>query len=183
MSDLMKEFLKDGQATEPTDKELTTIRKLACDQRDWEKKVKQLTVDLENAQESLKQIQEYLLPNAMSSVGMSEFKMLDGSKITVKNDIYASIRKDYIGEAVGWLEDNGLGGIVKDDVTVKFGRGEKADADIVLAFCRNHGFNADEKVSIHPQTLAATVREQLEKGIQFPEEFFSVAPKRKAIIK
>ena len=112
VANLMKQFLEDTEAPQATDDELKTISKLACDQRDWETRIKQLESDLDTAKESLRQIQEFLLPEAMLSVGMTEFKLLDGSKITIKDDVYCSIRKDFTQEAVSWLDENGLGGIV-----------------------------------------------------------------------
>ena len=180
---LMQQFLKDADSIEPTDVELNTIRKLACDQRDWEKKVSQLKFELDSATEALRQIQEFLLPNAMSAVGMSEFKMIDGSKITIKDDLDASVRADHASDAFDWLTEQGLDGIIKDNVTVKFDKGQTENAQIIMAFCKNHKFNAEEKMSVHPQTLKATVKEQMAKGIQFPDELFSIHPRKKAIIK
>ena len=183
MSDLMKEFMKDSGDVTVTNDELINISKLAQDQQDWEAKVKQLETDLEHAKDALRNIQEYLLPEAMLTVGMSEFKLSSGAKITIKDDIYASIRKDFMNGAVTWLDENGLGGIVKDQVNVDFGRGEFDNVSELLEFCKANNLNASEKLSVHPQTLKATVKEQLSRGIEFPEEFFSIAPVKKAIIK
>ena len=182
MSNLMEQFLADAVA-DPNDKELAIISKLAQDQLDWEKRIDQLETDLEHAKDSLRQIQEHLLPEAMATVGMSEFKLLSGAKITVKDDVYASVRKDYIVSAVGWLDSAGLGDIVKDKVDVNFGRGESDKAKSLLDYCKENGFTASETLSIHPQTLKATVKEQLARGVEFPEEYFSIAPVRKAVIK
>lgn len=179
---LMEEFLKDSVAT-PKDNELKEIAQLANDQRHWEKQIATLEYELEQAKEALRQIQEFLLPEAMATAGLMEFKLVDGSKIAIKDDVYASIRKDRIGEAVAWLDSVGIGDIVKDKIDVNFGRGEADLARSFMDFCRQNGYNASESLSVHPQTLKATVKEQLAKGVQFPDEFFSIQPVRKAIIK
>lgn len=180
---LMEQFMADAEVEIPNDIELNEIVKLASDQRNWENRIATLEEQLETAKESLRQVQEYLLPEAMTNMGLSEFKMVDGSKITIRDDVYASIRKDKLAEAVEWLGSIGLGDIVKDKVDVAFGRGQANDAEQLLSYCRQMGFNASETLSVHPQTLKATVKEQMARGVEFPEEYFSTGPLRKAIIK
>jgi hypothetical protein len=180
---LMKEFLKDSGTTQATDEELQSISALAANQRRWEIAIADLNDELKTATENLKQIQEFLLPEAMASVGMSEFKLTDGSKITIKEDIYASIRAEKIPNAMEWLTEKGLGDIIKDEIKVNFGRGESERANELIELCKEHGFEAQEKMTVHPMTLKATIKEQMAKGVQFPDEFFSVAPVRKSVIK
>lgn len=183
--DLAQMMSKDAESADVkiSDTAIQIISSLALQQLDWESKITQLTVDLEHAQDALRQIQEYLLPETMVSAGMSEFKLVNGSKITIKNDVYASIRKDFIDDAVKWLDENGLGDIVKDKININFGRGESEEARKVIEFCKANGYDAGETLSVHPQTLKATIKEQMSRGVQFPEEFFSIAPVKKAIIK
>jgi hypothetical protein len=182
MKEIIYEII-DDYTEDPTNDELQSITELAKEQLHWEQNVKQLEIDLDAAKEALRNIQEYLLPEAMAACGMSEFKLLNGNKITIKDDVYASIRKDFTASAVKWLDDNGLGGIVKDQVAVDFGRGEFDSVKDLLEFCKATGLNANEKLSVHPMTLKATVKEQMASGVEFPEEFFSIGPVRKAIIK
>lgn len=183
MTNLSKLFKEDMASVEATNDELLNISQLVKDQQELEERVAQCEADLEASKEALRNIQEYLLPEAMLSIGMSEFKLSNGTKITIKNDVYASVRKDFIGDAVAWLDENGLGGIVKDQVAVDFGRGEFDNVSELLKFCRTNGLNANEKLSIHPSTLKATVKEQMANGLEFPEEYFSIAPIKKSIIK
>jgi hypothetical protein len=184
MSDnLLQEFIRDGADVTATDSELAAISTLASKQLELELEVENLEKKLDIAKEELKRVQEFLLPEAMASVGMSEFRLTNGNKITIRDDIYASIRADHVDQAMMWLTDKGLGGIIKDEVKVNFGRGESEKAAKLLELCKAHGFQASEKLAVHPQTLKATVKEQMARGIAFPEEFFSIAPIRKAVIK
>lgn len=167
----------------PTNTELEEIGKLAARQKYLIEMVEDSEKNLTNLKEELRTIQEGLLPEAMLAVGISEFKLADGSKITVKDEVYASIRADYLINAVKWLDKMGLGDIVKDDVTVKFGRGDSDKAKDIVSYAQAQGYNVNEKLSVHPQTLKATVKEQMAKGVQFPDEFFSINPVQKAVIK
>jgi len=183
MSDLSKLFKEDVATVEAKNDELLNISRLAQEQLEWEASVKQCEVDLDHAKEALRNIQEYLLPEAMLAIGMSEFKLSNGAKITIRSDVYASVRKDFMQQAVEWLDANQLGGIVKDQVAVEFGRGEFESVKELMEFCKATGLNANEKLSIHPSTLKATVKEQMARGVEFPEEFFSVGPLNKTVIK
>lgn len=183
MTDLIKKMMDDAKSGVATDEEIKTISDLAQTQLELVNHIKQLESDLENAQESLRQVQEFLLPNAMASAGISEFKLTTGFKITIKDDIYGSIRKDFAGQALRWLDTNGLGDIIKHDVSVAFGRGRDEAVSELVEFCEAKGFPVSDKETVHPQTLKATIKEQMARGVQFPEEYFSVHPVRKAIIK
>lgn len=178
----MEEFLRDTEEV-PTNTELGEISSLALLQVDLEAKVQQIEEELSHAHAELRHVQEVLLPNAMAAVGMTKFTLNDGSTITVKDDVHASIRANQLMGAIGWLTDVGLGDIVKNDVTVKFGRGERDRAKDIVSYAQAQGYNVNEKMSVHPGTLKATVKEQLAKGVEFPESFFSVHPVKKSIIK
>lgn len=180
---LMKEFLKDSTPAQATDEELQSISELALKQLECEDRIRNLNELLKTSTDELKRIQEFLLPEAMAAIGMSEFKLTNGSKITIKEDIYASIRVERIENALGWLVEKGLGDIIKDEVKVNLGRGEFEKSREMIEMIRTMGFEPQEKKTVHPMTLKATIKEQMGHGVQFPDEFFSVAPVKKAIIK
>jgi hypothetical protein len=167
----------------PTSVELTELSDLAERQLYYERHICEIEEKLSETKELLRLVSEVYIPETMATIGMSEFKMSNGCKITIKNDVYASIRKDFVAQAINWLDNNGLGDIVKDKVAVDFGRGESDSAKELIKFCEEHGFRASENMSVHPQTLKATVKEQMSRGIEFPEEFFSISPVTKSVIK
>jgi hypothetical protein len=179
---LADEFMKDMQAA-PKDLELTELAQMAERQLFLESRVKEIEELLSNTQEELRLVAEVHIPETMAAIGMKKFTLSTGYSITIKEDVFASIRKDFIDNAVSWLDANGLGDIVKDEVKVNFGRGEMIQSEKLMNHCKNMGWNASEKMSVHPMTLKATVKEQLAKGIQFPEEFFSIGPVTKSVIK
>lgn len=166
-----------------TNTELEQIAQLAQLQKELIKHLSNLETQVDEAKERLRKVQEGLLPEAMLAIGMTEFKLEDGTKITIKEDVYASIRKDFVIQAVNWLDGIGLGDIVKNDVVVKFGRGDKTKASDLVSYAQAQGYNVSEKQTVHPQTLKATVREQLANGVEFPEEYFSINPVNKATVK
>lgn len=182
--DLEKMFSEDaGQEEEASIENLGQLSKLAKTQLMMEAEVRVIEQELANANERLKNVREVDIPNLMAEMGIKSFTLDTGAKITIKQDIFASIRKENVDQALAFVDSIGLGGIIKDDVAVKFGKGDSEKAKQLTDFCKEQQFNFTEKLHIHPQTLKATIKEQMEKGVQFPEEYFSIHPFNKSVIK
>jgi hypothetical protein len=75
-------------------------------------------------------------------------------------------------EAFKWLRENGRGDVIKNDITVTFGRGEDNKAMAYATLAKGQGFEPVQKVGVHPQTLKGVVRECVESGIDMPEDYF-----------
>lgn len=167
----------------PSDRDLAAISELATQQLFWEEEVARIEEMLKEAERNLRHVSEQALPDAMATVGMLEFKLLDGSRIIIKEDVAASIKSDSIKGAVEFLEERSLGAVVKDEIKINLGRGEAELATRFMELAKSLDVPASEKLSVHPSTLKSLVKEQLEQGVEFPEEYFSVYPYKKAIIK
>ena len=74
--------------------------------------------------------------------------------------------------AYSWLRENGLGDIIKNDITVTFGRGEDNKAAEYASLAQGQGYEPVQKIGVHPQTLKAVVRERLESGREMPSDLF-----------
>ena len=168
----------------PRNHEVAEIAALATIQIERQRKVEALEQELKDANESLRIVQETDLPNAMLQAGVSEIRLPNGQRITIKEDVYASIPKDHrYHEAMDWLRENGFGDIIKNEITVTFGKGEEESAQELLNDLAQHGWSNTNKIAVHPSTLKALIREQLAKGANIPLDVFGAYPFSKAIIK
>ena len=77
-------------------------------------------------------------------------------------------------EAFKWLRDNNHGDLIKNNVSVSFGKGEDSDAVKLKAELEKQGLVVDQKQDIHWQTLRGFVREQMEKNQNIPSEMFGL---------
>ena len=70
--------------------------------------------------EDLRKLSGETIPEKMAELGMTSTTMYDGSKVEVVEDIYVSIPKDphKSSACYEWLEDNGLGDIIKNQVGI-----------------------------------------------------------------
>lgn len=175
----------DYDKTEPTDEQLSRIAVLAKSQLALEQEVAALEERLKAKNAELRAVREVDLPEAMSQAGCSAYKLEDGSAVTVKRDWAVSIQKDRQEKAFAWLEEQNLDSIIKRDLRVQFGRGEGSAADTLVAYLMQNyaGNQPTDKRGVHPQTLKATIKEQLARQVAVPTELFSLVPLRWAEVK
>lgn len=142
-----------------------------------------LTDQLRTAKAALLRTQREDLPGLMTELGLTELKLSDGSVVSLKEDVDARITDDTRPGALRWLLDHGFGGLIKTEVSLSFGRGERDEAERVVDELQEHYNNIALKEDVHPSTLKAFVREQMAAGTAVPVDLFHVYPYSKATIK
>jgi hypothetical protein len=114
---------------------------------------------------------------------MKSFKMADGSSIEVKPFYSASIKEEKRAEAFAWLRDNGFGDLIKNNVSVRFGRNEDEQCSRLLEILALRGYVAEQSEKVESMTLKAWVRERVEKGSEVPSDLFGAFIGQRAVIK
>ena len=141
--------------------------------------LKDLEDEIANAEESVKKLKEKAnqlsmveIPAMMDEMQITKLKLKDGESVEVKKIYGATIPKDQQEAAFEWLRNNGLGDVIKNDITVTFGRGEDNKAAAYAELARGSGFEPIQKIGVNPMTLKALVRERLESGQDVPADLF-----------
>ncbi len=165
-----------------TDGELTTIALLATKQAECENQIAYLERQLEEAKEDLRVLQTERLPEAMAAIGLSSFKLADGSSVTVTPFYSGKIPDDKKSLAFAWLRDHNLGSLIKRNVTATFGMGQDKLAERAVKQLEKLGIHAEDKQSVHPMTLKSLIREQVEAGNDLPTDLFGVFVGSKSVI-
>ena len=129
---------------------------------------------LKNTKRDLETLSGDVIPTMMAEMGLTQLKLMDGSSVDVKPYYAASITVKNREAAYKWLRQNDLGDIIKNDVTVSFGRNEDNKAADYANLAKSHGFEPTQKLKVEPMTLKAMVRERLEKGLDLPMDTFNV---------
>ena len=144
-------------------------------------KLRDLEDNIKIAEENLKQLKKQadtlsgeVIPTMMTEMNISTMKLADGSAIEVKPVYGASIPADKKEEAFNWLRENGLGDLIKNEVTVSFGRNEDNKAADYAVLAQGQGYQPTQKLKVEPMTLKALVRERVEKGLDMPSDLFNV---------
>ena len=124
-----------------------------------------------------------VIPTMMSEMGLSELKLQDGSHLKVSTSYRATITEANKETAFNWLRNNGLGDIIKNEISVSFGRNEDNKAANYAELAKGQGFQPTQKMKVEPMTLKALVRERIEAGKEMPTEIFGVYSENKTTIK
>jgi len=176
-------FENDADALKVSDETVTGISGLARRAKLLEKEISDLTASLAEKEENYRKLTEHSIPEAMAEAGMRKFVMEDGSMVDIKPFYGASIPKARQAEAFTWLRQNGFDDIIKNTVSVRFGRGEDELCARLLQVLGEQGYPAEQAEKVEPQTLKAWVKERIEKGQPVDSELFGVFVGQKAIIK
>jgi len=162
-----KESLGEVNNAKTLSDQVTKLQSLEDEIDEQEKKLKEL-----------KRNQELLsgevIPTMMTEMNISTLKLADGSAVEVKPVYGASIPAAKKEDAFTWLRKNGLGDLIKNEVTVAFGRNEDNKASDYAILAKGQGYEPVQKLKVEPMTLKALVRERLEAGQEMPSDLFNV---------
>ena len=177
------DFEKDQ--TEVLDK-TTNINKLADKIKEMQAVQKAIEMDEEQIKQKKKHLEHIsgeVIPTMLSEMGLSELKLQDGSHLKVSTSYRATITEANKETAFNWLRNNGLGDIIKNEISVSFGRNEDNKAADYAELAKGQGFQPTQKMKVEPMTLKALVRERIEAGKEMPTEIFGVFSENKTTIK
>tara|TARA_R100001594_G_scaffold150529_1_gene212163 strand:+ start:945 stop:1481 length:537 start_codon:yes stop_codon:yes gene_type:complete len=158
----------------PKNEDLAGIAELAKMQELAQEVLADLENKLELAKAQLKTIQEVELPETMLALGLKSFTLSDGSKLEIKTFYRGNITKKNEAAAHAWLKENGHDDLIKNEVKCSFGKGEDEEAAELMKVIEDFGADYENKKSVHPSTLKAFVREQIEEGGTLPLDLLGV---------
>ena len=164
----------------------TNINKLADKIKEMQAKQTQLELQEDSVKKTKKDIEHLsgeVIPTMLSEMGLSFLKLQDGSSIEVKTNYSATITQANKEKAFNWLRENGLGDIIKNEISVSFGRNEDNKAADYAELAKGQGLEPMQKLKVEPMTLKALVRERMEAGKEMPTEIFNIYVGNKTTIK
>ena len=129
---------------------------------------------LKQKKEVADKISEQVIPEIMESMKLKTMKLNDGSAIEVKEIYSATIPVDKRENAFNWLRNNDLGDLIKNEITVSFGRNEDNKASEYANLAESNGYQPQQKLKVEPMTLKAEYRSRVEKGLDLPSEHFNL---------
>lgn len=184
MNSLEEQMQKDSaEIFELDDQKSKSVAELGKSAKNLAAEIAKTEQLLKDQKQKFRKITEEQIPEALITLGMSAFTMIDGSQITIKKFYSASIPKGRESECFAYLREKGLDDIIKNQVSVGFGRGEDELAEHLKNVLSKENFLFNEKQSVHPKTLEATVREQVELGNEFDLQLFNGYIGHRAVIK
>ena len=168
------DFEKDQTHSISKTEDLSKLSEQVLKLKDLEDEVKTKEKNLKDLKKDLEKISGDVIPTMMTEMNISTLKLADGSAVEVKPVYSASIPIAKKEEAFKWLRDNDLGDLIKNEVTVSFGRNEDNKAADYAVLAQGQGYQPIQKLKVEPMTLKALVRERVESGKDMPSDLFNV---------
>ena len=164
--------------------EVTTIAQECVNLKQKEDEIAELEDKLKKKKEEADHISSKVIPELLAEQGLSEIKLADGSKVSVKQEFRATLPKDEVRRdaAYQWLRDQGLGDIIKNNVSVTFGKGEDDKAQSLIDLAVANGYEPSQKSDVAWNTLTALYEERVKAGLDMPSDVFSLWIKDKTKI-
>ena len=96
--------------------EVTTVAQECVKLKNKEDEIANLEEQLKSKKAEADDISSRVIPELLAEQGLSEIKLADGSKVTVKKEFRCTLPKDEDRRvaAYKWLRDQGLGDIIKN---------------------------------------------------------------------
>ena len=170
--DLKLDDLEQDQQELIEKSDIQTLAKFCTDLARIENNIRSHEKTLKDLKEEADKISSEIIPNLLAEQGLASLKLADGSAVDVKKTYSCTIKKDSLDAAYTWLRDQGLGDIIKNEVSVVFGKGEDTRANNLLDLAVQEGYEPSQKQKVEPMTLKALYRERIEAGLDMPSEFF-----------
>jgi len=183
MSDMNALFEEDAGALQVKNEDLSSVGALAKRAKQLEKEIEEIESVLKERKDQQRKLLEESIPAMLQELGMKKFTMADGSTIEIKPFYGASIKEENRAVAYEWLRKNGYDDIIKNTVSVRFGRNEDKLCDTLINQLREQNYPVEQTEKIEPQTLKAWAKEMVERGVEFPTETFGLFTGHKATIK
>ena len=164
MTDIFEDYFDESEALAAIDSGTgKQLSQLVRSLRDVEAKISEAEDYIKTLKQEKHKLSVENIPALMDEMGLERLDV-DGSVVERKMIVAASIPKDRKDEALGWLRDNNLDDIIKNDITVSFGKGENNVAGDVVGLLKDRGFDPQTKTHVHPSTLKAFVKERVTEG-------------------
>jgi len=183
MNNLTEQMEQDQTEVIKSTTNIKTLSDQVLKLRAMEDQLKIMEEALKTRKKEIDRISGEVIPTMLSEMGLSQLKLADGSSVDVKPFYSATISAQNKDRAYNWLRTNGLGDIIKNEISVSFGRNEDNKAALYADLAKSNGFQPTQKLKVEPMTLKALVRERIEAGKEMPTEIFNIFVGNKTTIK
>ena len=164
--------------------EVTTIAQECVNLKKIEDDIAAIEEQLKKKKDEHDHISSKVIPELLAEQGLSEIKLADGSKVSVKKEFRCTLPKDQVKreQAYEWLRNEKLGDIIKNNVFVTFGKGEDDKAKSLIDLAVENGYEPSQKSDVAWNTLTALYEERVKACLDMPSDVFSLWIKDKTKI-
>ena len=140
--------------------DVDTLASYCRELQTYEEEIAELEEQIKKKREKADKISSEIIPNMLAEQGISSLKLADGSSVDVRKSYNCTIKKDEMESAYNWLRENQLGDIIKNEVSVQFGKGEDNKAEQLLNLAAQEGYEPTQKQKVEPHRKEQSQKKQ-----------------------
>jgi len=164
--------------------QLKQLAELAYLQLSLEREIADLEGQLKQKKQRWAQVAEKDIPALMrDEIGMESFKLIDGTTITTKEKLFASISAKNKPLARQWLIANDHGALVKETVQAQFEKGEHEKVTAAVSLLAENGYEVTTSETINTASVKSMITELIDQGMDVPLDIFGAFFKNVTTIK
>lgn len=121
--------------------------------------------------EEQEKIEEAHIPQVMDQLGMSDFKLKDGSKIELTPTFQGTLvvkDEDQRKYQLGWLVANEGQDLIKNTFTLTFPKGRDEEAKALRELLKEYEFDFTVDETVHAGSLGSFIKAMIKKGKEVP---------------
>lgn len=172
------DFIVSEEDAPPNIEMIAQVRDAARRTRDLLLTLSDLDSQINEKKKELTALKTQTLPDLLNAAKLTALTLepegnTPAYEVELKPWYSAAIDKDNPAPAHNWLEEHGYGDIIKHTFTISFSRDEHEKVREFRELLNKLGWlrNYEEKRSVHPSTLQAFVKEQIEEyGTALPRD-------------
>lgn len=164
------------EKVELNEDQLGVVAELANQMISVDDEISELEEELKKMKKIYRDLNECQIPEKLMEMGLTKLELTDGTSLALSSYYSAKIPDERKEEAFMWLKANHHDSIIKSKVDCAFGKGEEEtrQEEQLVAYLSRQNIPYKHKRGVHPQTLKAFVKEQIEGGIEIPQDLFGV---------
>ena len=178
------EYGDDSAIATPTVEAFKRLDELIREMAEAERASEESAAKAKKDAEIVRRYEEELIPAAMDAIGQKECTTLSGRHIKVVEDMSHSLAAERKEEGFRWLEENGHGGIIRQELVVNLAKGQNdLAARVIELLQKSHpNLNLSQRRDVAPATLKSLLKTLMQSGVLVPLETFKIRKFRKAKI-
>lgn len=146
------------------DDALTNLAKLCKLQIQIEDELDAVAERVKELNARLNQVSGVDIPSILSQRGLSEVRLDDGTKVKIRDEWRVGTTGKYRSFINNWLEKNGFGGMIRDEVTLRFGKDEGEKVEEFLKLAEKYTKSLKRVRAANATSFKSFVKELVEKG-------------------
>lgn len=133
--------------------------------------------------EEIRRLEERDLPDLMLEVGLTTIKTDSGFQVEIGTVMSTTESASAMPRRIAFLRQTGNEELIKQNVSLQFGKGMDEKANEAIMLLRGSGFAPTREEEVHTGSFKALIKELREQGKAIPYDELGIYVAQKAIIK